>query len=249
MASPLTGKRITVTRPVHQASRMYQMLEARGASVIEFPTIHIEPVSDPEPLRQALSILDTFDLVIFTSVNGVIHTWQQLKYPWPDSVHVAAIGPATAEALHSRGVIPDFVPSEHVAEALANGLGSVQNQSILLPRASRTRTTLVDRLCASGAQVTLVTAYETHVNQPSDAAYAALAYGTDAVTFTSGSTVEGFVAVSPDFRIPVTAACIGPITAQVAADAGFKVAIVAKTYTSEGLVTALEEYFEKLPST
>lgn len=223
---------------------MRRMLEVRGATIVEFPTIRIEPAPNPKPLQQALNELATFDRVLFTSVNGVTHTWQHLQHPWPDSVRVAAIGPATAAALKSRGVTPDFVPSEYVAEALASGLGSVQDQSILLLRASKARPTLVELLRAGGAKVTLVTAYETHVNHPPDAAYAALADGADAVTFTSGSTVEGFVAVSPDPKIPVTAACIGPITAQVAADAGFKVAIVAKTYTTEGLVAALEEYFE-----
>ncbi|MCY3488126.1 MAG: uroporphyrinogen-III synthase [Bacteroidetes bacterium] len=244
MNSPLAGKQIVVTRPVHQSGTMRQMLEVRGATVVEFPTIRIEPASNPKPLQQALNELATFDRVLFTSVNGVTYTWQHLQHPWPDSVRVAAIGPATAAALNSRGVTPDFVPSEYVAEALASGLGPVQDQSILLLRASKARPTLVELLRAGGAKVTLVTAYETHVNHPPDAAYAALADGADAVTFTSGSTVEGFVAVSPDPKIPVTAACIGPITAQVAADAGFKVAIVAKTYTTEGLVAALEEYFE-----
>ncbi len=249
MDSPLVGKRIAVTRPVHQSTAMRRMLEARGATVVEFPTIRIAPASNPGPLLQALNKLATFDRVLFTSVNGVTHTWQHLQHPWPDSVRVAAIGPATAAALNSRGVMPDFVPSEYVAEALAHGLGSVQGQSILLPRASKARPILVELLRAGGAKVTLVTAYETHVNHPRDTAYAAFADGVDAITFTSGSTVEGFVAVSPDSRIPVTAACIGPVTAQVATDAGFRVAVVAETYTTEGLVTALEEYFEKLEQT
>ncbi len=222
------------------------MLESRGAKVLEFPTIRIEPATDLRPLLQALNELDNFDRVIFTSVNGVMHTWQNLKHPWPDSVRVAAIGPATAAALRSRNVEPDFVPSEYVAEALASGLGSVRDQRILLPRASRARPALAELLRAGGAQVRTVTAYETHVNRPPEAAYAALADGTDAITFTSGSTVEGFATLFPSPSAPVTAACIGPITAQVASRSGFEVAVIAKTYTTEGLVTALEDYFEKL---
>lgn len=228
---------------------MCQMLEARGAKVLEFPTIRIEPASDLRPLLQALNELDDFDRVIFTSVNGVMHTWQNLKRPWPDPVRVAAIGPATAAALRSRNVEPDFVPSEYVAEALASGLGSVRDHRILLPRASRARPALAELLKSGGAHVRTVTAYETHVNRPPEAAYAALADGTDAITFTSGSTVEGFAALFPSPSTPVTAACIGPITAQVASRSGFEVAVIAKTYTTEGLVTALEEYFEKLEQT
>ncbi len=221
------------------------MLEERGAVALEFPTIRIESASNPRPLLDALAKLDTFDRVIFTSANGVLHTWQYLHHPWPESVSVAAIGPATASALRARNVIPDFVPSEYIAEELARGLGPVRNQNILLLRASKARPVLTELLHAGGAEVTNVTAYETQVNQPSSTAYAELEYGTDAVTFTSGSTVEGFVAVSPDSDIPVTAACIGPVTAQAATEAGFNVAVIAKTYTTEGLVAALENYFEQ----
>lgn len=246
MNSSLRGKRITVTRPQDQSATMFQMLQARGAMVIPFPTIRIESPTDSRPLAQALRELDTFQRVIFTSVNGVAYTWKYLQRSWPDSVRVAAIGPATATALRMRGVTPDFVPSKYIAEALAEGLTSVQDQKILLPRASRSRPALARLLRAAGANVTAVTAYETHMNHPGDTAYAALAHGTDIVTFTSGSTVEGFAAVAPDSRLPVTAACIGPITTRVATKVGFKVAVVAKIYTTKGLVTALEEYFEQL---
>ena len=249
MNSSLEKKRITLTRPIGQAGKMREMLEARGAKVIEFPTIQIQPVSNPEPLQEVLRQLHSFDRVLFTSVNGVESTWDHLSSPWPDSVRVAAIGPATARALHRRGIQPDFVPSEYVAEALASGLGSVQGERILLPRASRARPALAQLLRDGGATVKSVTAYETHLNQPSDAAYAALSIGTDIVTFTSGSTVEGFSAISPADCAPITAACIGPITAQVAVKAGFEVAVVAKTYTTEGLVTALEEHFGTLEPT
>ncbi len=249
MNSFLAGKRIVVTRPSEQSGSMREMLETRGATVIEFPTIRIEPPLDPLPLQQALSKLHSFNQIIFTSVNGVNFFWKYFDGPWPDSLRVAAIGPATAAALTTRGIRPDFVPSEYVAEALAGGLGAIQNQTILLPRASGARPTLVELLLSGGAKVTSVTAYETHVNHPPDTAYAALAQGIDAVTFTSGSTVTGFRAVSPDPDIPVTAACIGPITAKVASMAGFKVGIVAKTYTMKGLITALDNYFEQLAQT
>ena len=219
------------------------MLEERGAIPVKFPTIRIRPVSDRRPLLQALRELKSFDWVIFTSVNGVVHTWDHLQGHWPESVRVAAIGPATAGALRERGVVPDFVPSEYIAESLAEGIGSVRDQAILLPRASQVRPALVQLLQEGGAQVTSVTAYETCVNRPSPAAHASLTDGVDAVTFTSGSTVEGFASVSPDMGASVNAACIGPVTARVAAKSGFNVIAVAKTYTTEGLVIALEDYF------
>ena len=242
----LAGKRIVVTRPTKQATSICGMLRERGAEVIEFPTVRIEPASDPQPLLNALRKLNSYDRVFFTSVNGVEHTWEHVQPPWPASTKVAAIGPATASALRTRHVEPDVVPSEYVAEALACSLGSVQDQTILLPRASKTRPALFNLLTQAGAKVTSVTAYETHVNRPTDDAYASLKPHVDVVTFTSGSTVEGFIQMTSHLNLMFTTACIGPITADVAIGAGLQAPIIADTYTSEGLVTAIEHYFDEL---
>ncbi|MCY4234134.1 MAG: uroporphyrinogen-III synthase [Bacteroidetes bacterium] len=244
MNKSLSGKRIAVTRPVHQSDEICKLLKARGAVIIKFPTVRIVATSNPQPLKEAFSRLESFDRVIFTSVNGVIHSWQYVTPPWPKSVKVAAIGPATASALRDKNVVVDVVPSEYIAEALVSSLGPVNREAILLPRASKTRAALAELLQQGGAEVTCVTAYETHLNQPSDSALAMLAHGVDIVTFTSGSTVHGYMEVTSNMNLSATVACIGPITAQVATDEGLNVDIIADTYTSEGLVTAIENYFE-----
>ena len=242
---PLAGKRIVVTRPAKQSASLCRMLQERGAEVIEFPTVRIEPASQPQPLQDKLNQLETFDRVIFTSVNGVEHAWRRLPCPWPPSIKVAAIGPATASALRARNIEPDVIPSEYLAEALVSSLGCVKDEAILLPRASKTRPALVDLLRQAGAKVTPVTAYETHVNRPPNKAFASLVPSVDVVTFTSGSTIEGFLQLTSDMNLLYMTACIGPITAQVAISAGLQVPIIADTYTSEGLVTAIENYFEE----
>jgi uroporphyrinogen-III synthase len=64
----------------------------------------------------------------------------------------------------------------------------------------------------------------------------------DAVTFTSSSTVRGFLAGGP---VPAGAKviCIGPITAQTARECGLTVTAVAGQYTEDGLIEALERTF------
>ena len=54
---------------------------------------------------------------------------------------VAAIGPATADALAEHGVRPEIVPSEYRAEALVDRLRHVvaAGDRVLLPRAKETR--------------------------------------------------------------------------------------------------------------
>ena len=51
---PLQGKRILVTRTRQQAGALSERLRALGAIPIEFPTIHIVPPQDWEPLDSAL---------------------------------------------------------------------------------------------------------------------------------------------------------------------------------------------------
>ena len=72
----------------------------------------------------------------------------------------------------------------------------------------------------------------------------------DIVTFTSSSTVQGYVNCLAG-RAPAEAladthvVCIGPITAATAKALDLPVTIVAEEYTLEGLVTALKKISEE----
>ena len=76
----------------------------------------------------------------------------------------------------------------------------------------------------------------------------ALKSGVDIVTFTSASTVENFVAIArknnlDPLNLPNNPlfACIGPITEQAARDEGLVNLVVAKEYTTDGLIEAITE--------
>ena len=68
---PLFGQRIVVTRDARQAAELAEPLEELGAEVLLLPVIEIRPPADPGPLDRAIARLDTYDWLIFTSVNGV----------------------------------------------------------------------------------------------------------------------------------------------------------------------------------
>jgi hydroxymethylbilane synthase len=257
-ARPLEGRRIVVTRPRPQAPELVRRLEALGAEAISFPTIRIEPMENTEELDAAIARLahGEYHHVIFTSVNGVAIFWERLEALGYDvfalnDVHVAAIGPATGEALRERGIDPDFIPEEFVAEAIAVGLGHVWGQRILLPRASIARPTLRDQLAARGAQVDEVPTYRTLPAQPDGTTLLALELA-DIFTFTSSSTVRNFVKLvgGPERAKKLTqealVACIGPITAQTARELGLDPVVVAERYTMEGLAAALAAYAEQV---
>ncbi len=257
--SALSGKRIVVTRARAQAAALADKLSARGAVPILLPAIEIAPPPDYARLDEALRHLAGYHWLIFTSVNGVEAFWQRLAAAGRGQAdlrgrRVAAIGPATAEALAQRGVYVERVPDEYVAEAVVEALGEVDGQWILLPRAEIARPVLAEELRRRGARVDEIAVYRTLAGEPDPAALADLQRGVDAVTFASASTVRNFLklldgqpqaAVLKASLARAAIACIGPITAQAARVLGLTVAVQAEVYTMDGLVEALEAHFEK----
>ena len=255
---PLAGRRIAVTRAREQAGELVRELEALGAEVVAAPTIRIARLADLATLRAALTRVPPYDWIVFTSQNAVHVVCDRLS-EWeltPRDVAragVAAIGPATAEALVRRGVIPDLVPDRFVAEAVVTSLasqGGVRGKTILLPRAREARDALPDGLRGLGALVDVIPVYETfrETGDGSGLAVELVAGRIDLVTFTSSSTVRGFadlVGRSAAASGRFAAAVIGPVTAETARELGITVAIEARDYTVPGLVDAIVRYYGK----
>ncbi len=239
---PLLGKRVLVTRAQEQAWELAQLLLDRGAEPVVHPTIRIVPQNVDE-LDKAVNRLERHTWVLFTSANGVRIFWERLGAAGKDAralgrLKVGAIGPGTAAALAERGIGADFVPSTFVAEAVADEIGDVAGERFLLPRADSARPVLTERLQEMGARVDEVKIYRSEpVLDPPP-------LDVDWITFASSSMVRGFVEAmrSGGLELPdgVKVACIGPITAQTAHDLGLPVDAVAKTYTMEGLVEAID---------
>ena len=258
---PLEGRTIVVTRARAQAQRFAQLLEAAGARVLQAPTIVIEPPASWELLDTALAALDSFTWVVFTSVNGVAMVDRRLTargLAWAAIARkrVAAIGPATAEALAEHGVRVELVPAEYRAEALVEGLRRVvgPGDRVLLPRAKETRDVLVVELRRLGVAVTEVPAYQIwRVEDGVGRLREALASGSvDAVTFTSSSTARNFAEQFSDdersaWRGRIAVASIGPITAATAAEYGLSTDVMPSEYTIPALARALADYFSRAP--
>jgi uroporphyrinogen III methyltransferase/synthase len=154
---------------------------------------------------------------------------------------VAAIGPGTARALAGHGIVADVVPERFVAEALVEALAGVEveGKRVLIARAAEARDVLPDALRERGAEVDVVSLYETVREQP-DAEAIEAAQGADYVTFTSSSTVINLTAALGD-RFPTGAriVSIGPVTSDSARAAGLGVDVEAKRHDVDGLLAAL----------
>jgi uroporphyrinogen-III synthase len=258
---PLQGKRIVVTRPEPQAGGLVARLHEQGAEPIICPAIAIVPPADYAPLDTAIASLDTYDWLIVTSANGVRALLERMVAQKCDSaplrrLSIGAIGPATARALEEYALQANFVPTTYVAEAILDEIGDLAGQRILLPRADIAREALAVGLRAKGAVVDEIAAYRT---VPGDGARELVVQlqrqAIDAITFTSSSTVRYLIdglevaGLGRDAARALlqrsTIACIGPITAATALAEGLRVDVQAREYTSDGLVTALVEWFEQ----
>jgi uroporphyrinogen III methyltransferase/synthase len=248
----LHGLRIAVTRSAGQQGPLLERLDELGAECISLPTIDFAAPSDPTPLVAALGRLDTYDWVIFTSANGVDFALDALRASGRDPrafgrARIACIGPATARRLTERGLLADRVPETFVAEALLAQFvadGTVGRRYLLL-RAEVAREVLPDELRAAGGEVDVVVAYRTRAAEADPESLARIRRGeVDVLTFTASSTVRHFCElVGPEavaaLQARVPAVCIGPVTAETARAAGFRVAATPDAFTIPGLVDAL----------
>jgi uroporphyrinogen III methyltransferase / synthase len=251
---PIFGKRVLITRAGHQSETFARALLGRGAEPIVAPAIAIEAAADPSAADQALSQLDSYEWVVFTSQNGVDAFFERLGRKKRDAraiggARVAAIGQRTAERLRNYGIRADLVPESFIGEEVANAViaQSRAGDRVLVFRAAEARDVLPRMLDEAGRPVTEVAAYETVV--PSDDGFAQKVARADVVTFTSAGTVRGFATLLGGDAAAAAAArgrcvaCIGPITAQAATEIGIPVDVVATVFTTSGLLDALEAHF------
>lgn len=256
---PLFGKRIVVTRSRAQASQLVELLEGQGAQVIEYPTIRIQPV-DPNPeLEKAIKQIESYDWLLFTSVNGVECFFNCLDRMGLDAralcmAKIGAIGPATAGSLLNRGIKADFVPQSYKAEGIIDGLLAmgIKGEKVLVPRAAQAREILPEQLTGEGADVLVVPVYETFPEKGPEADELAMSIKSGDVfmiTFTSSSTVTNFFSsiegkIGKEDLNRIVMACIGPVTEKTLAEFGFSARIVSKVYTIPELVNAIVEYVD-----
>jgi len=251
---PLFGKHVLVTRPRHQAGDMVRQLEELGARTSLLPAVEVRPPMDWSAVDRAIAELSRYQWLVFTSANGVSFFLRRLREVGRDlralgSLRLAAIGPATADALREYHLEPDLVPDEYRSENLAAALRDrVRGQRVLLARADRGRELLHEELAAV-AEVEQVAVYSQCDAVDWDAAVLEelKAGHVDYVTLTSSNIARALVrsleasglAVLRDGRVRLVT--ISPVTSAAVRELGLPVAAEAREYTVAGVVTALLE--------
>jgi uroporphyrinogen III methyltransferase / synthase len=253
---PLAAKTVVVTRAAHQAPALSAGLRDLGARVIELPVITLAAPADGGTALAAAAArvaAGGYSWAVFTSANAV----EQFFALVPDTralatTMVAAIGPATAEALRRFRVVADLVPADYRAEGLLAAFPSAPvtpPPALLLPQAAGARPELAAGLAGLGWAVDAVAAYRTLPNHVGAELLGTVA-GADAICFASPSALASYFDQAGDTgpRVPPVVACIGPVTAAAARARGLTVSAEAAEHTIDGLLAALAAAMAGAPS-
>ncbi len=254
---PLCGKKIIVTRAAEQAGEFSSSLAARGATVLECPTIRLAEPESWQLLDLAIRDLPTYDWVVLTSGNAVRYFFRRMNTLGTDAralanCRICAVGPKTADEIRSFGIKPDLIPADYTAEGVVQEFArlDIQNMRVLFPRADRARDVIPSELKRMGAHVDSPVAYRNIFPErlPPETLFALEKRSVDCITFTSSSTVQNLAAMLGEERMldmlkGVVVASIGPITSKSCRDLGLKVDIEPASYTLAALTEALETHF------
>jgi uroporphyrinogen III methyltransferase/synthase len=254
---PLFGKNIVVTRDSRGNAEFAGRIVQRGGRPIEFATIEIGALTQSNDFLQALAKIHEYDWVIFTSANGVRIFFDALRELCKDarvfgSARIGAIGPQTAGSLAGFGIRADFVPAEFTGKELARGLiaaANLENKKILLLRSQAGSKELPKLLGQAKAQVDDVPIYAVQaIKSEAEKLKAKVGAGRiHWVTFASPSAVRAFFDQIPAELLNssrVKVASIGPVTSAELKGRGVRVEAEAAEHTLEGLLAAMEGFYE-----
>lgn len=260
---PLGGRQILITRPRQNISRLADKLRRLGAQVIELPAIVTKPISPNRVFRDCLECFGTRareEWLVFTSPIGVHTFFEQMGESGEDlrtlftrsaAIKIAAIGSSTKESLAAFGLQADLVPQVYSASELGKDLAKAAKPGshITILRAKDGSPQLIPPLLEAGLSAEDIPLYETlyKTHEPVRDKIAGLfaAGSIDAVTFTSASTVRGFVQAMGDIDYSrIKAVCIGEQTACEAARYNMSIHVSEKA-SIDSLVKSVAELLGK----
>ena len=249
----LKGQKIIVTRPKDRAGTLTGRLRNLGADVVEFPCIETVPMEPCPQMEQALRDIDSYGWLAFTSPAGVSTLMAHLDQHNLDvralgRIKLAAIGAGTDRQLRKHGLRADLIPEIYDGDHLGQALAAEKITSkVLILRAQWGTEALTDRLQEAGIAYDDVKVYETRYSCPAADTVKTMLdpKNPPMVTFTSASTVKGFVSSMGDFDPKsILGVCIGVQTREEAQKHGIPT-IMAEKATMDSLIDCMEAYVLK----
>jgi len=165
---PLTGLRVLVTRPEHQAKALANMIAQQGGEAIMFPVIEIHKIDLGS--EGSVSPLDA-DVIIFVSRNAVKHFFRDSKHELSPVTLVIAVGKGTAEVLDQQGISKVLQPTQAIGSEgvlMLPELEDVVDKNIVIVRGRGGRELLADTLAERGAKISYIEVYKRVLASPTD---------------------------------------------------------------------------------
>nr|Q59294.1 RecName: Full=Porphyrin biosynthesis protein HemD; Includes: RecName: Full=Uroporphyrinogen-III C-methyltransferase; Short=Urogen III methylase; AltName: Full=SUMT; AltName: Full=Uroporphyrinogen III methylase; Short=UROM; Includes: RecName: Full=Uroporphyrinogen-III synthase; Short=UROS; AltName: Full=Hydroxymethylbilane hydrolyase [cyclizing]; AltName: Full=Uroporphyrinogen-III cosynthase [Ruminiclostridium josui]BAA05862.1 uroporphyrinogen-III synthase [Ruminiclostridium josui] len=250
MKKPLFGTKILVTRPKESSGTLVEKLRQLGAEPVEYPCIEVVPIPQNEKLYHACENIREYGWILLTSKNGIQIFFDYLNSKGLDArvlanTKIGTVGSQTAKALKEVGLISDFTPEifdgRHLALGIAERVG--ENEKVLICDAAIASDDIVNILRSNNIKFDRVPLYNTnYINENSNKVKKSIVHGElKYITFTSASTVEGFIASMKDIPLEsLTAVCIGNKTAEAAKKYNLRY-VVAEKSTIDSMIDKLLE--------
>ncbi|MEJ6489777.1 uroporphyrinogen-III synthase [Leucobacter sp. USCH14] len=246
-ASMLGGARVLVTRGGAAGERDAAEVRARGGLPVQAPLTEIAPPSDPAPLEAAAAAWNRgeYEWLLVTSANAAdafaAAGAAAPEASRPGDPRVAAVGPATADALRARGFDPALAPSsDYSAVGLVEALLELPTDAalrFLLPVSELADRTLETALERAGHRVDRVTAYRTLPAPRDTSVEASVRAGeVDVILVLSASgareVARRFAPLPPGVRL----AAIGAPSGRALAEHGLAADVIADPHTVSNLL-------------
>jgi uroporphyrinogen-III synthase/DNA-binding Lrp family transcriptional regulator len=267
----LKGKTVVITRPIHQAKDLVELVKMRGGKTRVVPTVEIDLISDVKSVEAPINLIISgkVDIIIFMSQNGVSSFLRISQLLRKDNeilnalqkMQVFAIGVKTKKLLEEEGIRVDLTPTDHSSFGLANALGrlEISNKVIALPRTDKPTDYLNKKINEMSANIVQFTTYETRLpRDPTDVLKLIkdISNGQiDIITFTSSATANNLLKISRENGLEkelihglnkyVIVVTIGPVTRETLEKNGVAVKVTPTEYTIEKMIDTLDNFFDE----
>jgi len=255
MGKLLENKVFISTRPSGQSAELENLLSEESAILLSMPTIDVRPLPLDENAWNQLKNIDSFNWIVFTSPNGLQYFFARLfdlqnNYGLPEHLKIAVVGKKTAASLECYGTSASFINLGNTAEDFsADFFNRVsQGERVLFPIGTLARSVIEDRI-SKKAECTRVLFYETVLPETlnEEAFQLILKDQYDMIVLTSPSCCNNLLHLISGKADPakLRLVCIGQTTSAEVIRNGMEPLITAGTANSQGIFTAILNYFQK----
>lgn len=224
--------RIALTTTPDRAARLAPLCEEHGLEPVLLPCIEFVP-ADEDVLDQTRRRVAQADWLVVTSSRAISALWPNGEMP---DVPVAAVGPATAQAVRNAGGRPILVGDGGGAELIDLIADRLRDASVVFPHAEGAGITTIEELESAGVSVDARAVYDIRPVSPA-------ADPVDAVAFGSPTAVHGWL-LSRDLDGLVVGA-IGGTTAGALAELAVAADVEPPHPSFEGLVVGMAKHLRE----